>query len=301
MRNYHVQDPEQVKFTGVKMELKGLPSKKGITHNGIMACYNIRTDPELGINQAAVRRIPCACEECFKQLSSPWVNGLAALNQPRYRAGNQLCKWWPIFSGLNDWSIVTTNPTKLCDESEVEELHEMLLDNVATIMAETVVEDGIGAFLTDDPEVDGYYMVKWTTTPYTLQEDVILKEYTPHIKIDAGELVCNAQYFNPVPRAPYWYTTPSKALPTVVRMQQVVLPDATLLPISSSNKLPNTCNKSSAIRLKACKICLHAHDQILEDINRRDRLCYDEASSEEEDGDDESSHQEEEDDDDDSD
>ena len=283
MRHYHVQDPEKVKFTGVKMELKGLPSKKGITHNGIMACYNIRTDPQLGINQAAVRRIPCACEECFKQLASPWVNGLAASNQPRYKAGNQLCKWWPIFSGLNDWSIVTTNPTKRCDESEVEELQEMLLDNLATIMAETVVDAGIGAFLTDDPEVDGYYLVKWTTTPYTLQEDVILKEYTPHIKISTGELVCNAQYFNPVPRAPYWYTPLDT--PTVVRMQQVVLPDATLLPISKSNKLPNTCNKASATRLKACKIFLNDHDQILEDINRRDRLSYDEASSEEEEDD----------------
>jgi hypothetical protein len=54
---YHFQDPEKVKFTSVKMELKGLPSKKGIAHNGIMACYNIRTDPKLGINQAAVVHI----------------------------------------------------------------------------------------------------------------------------------------------------------------------------------------------------------------------------------------------------
>jgi hypothetical protein len=97
MRNYHVQDSEQVKFAGVKMELKGLPTKKGITHNGIMACHSIRTNPQLGINQAAVRRIPCACKECFKQLSSPWVNGLAASNQPRCKAGNQLCNWWPMF------------------------------------------------------------------------------------------------------------------------------------------------------------------------------------------------------------
>jgi hypothetical protein len=41
--------------------------------------------------------------------------------------------------------------------------------------------------------MDSYYLVKWATTLYTLQEDVILKEYTPHIKIAAGELVCNAR------------------------------------------------------------------------------------------------------------
>jgi hypothetical protein len=76
MQRYHVQDPKKVKFTKVKMGLKGLQSKKGVKHNGIVACYNICTDPEVGINQAAVRWIPCACKECFQQLSSPWVNGL---------------------------------------------------------------------------------------------------------------------------------------------------------------------------------------------------------------------------------
>jgi hypothetical protein len=105
-----------------------------------MACYNIRTDPDLGLNQAAVRRIPCACQECFRQLSSPWVNGLTASNQPRCKAGNRLCQWWPIFSGLNDWSIVETNPAKVCDESEIEEMQEMLLlENDATMRAEIIV------------------------------------------------------------------------------------------------------------------------------------------------------------------
>jgi hypothetical protein len=168
-------------------------------------------------------------------------------------------------SGLNDWSIVTTNPTKLCDESEVEELQETLLDNLATTMAETVVEDGVGAFLTNDPEVDGCCLVKWTTTPHALQEDVILGEHAQQSKIAAGEIVCDAQRFNPVPREPCW-CAPSD-VPTVVRTQQVALPDATLLPIPRSNELPNSCHKASATKLKACKIFLEEHDQILGDIN----------------------------------
>ena len=56
--------------------------------------------------------------------------------------------------------------------------------------------------------------------------------------------------------------------------------NVTLLPISKSNKLPNTCSKATAFRLKASKICVDDHDEILEEINRRDRLGYDEASSE---------------------
>ena len=42
-------------------------------------------------------------------------------------------------------------------------------------------------------------------SPYTLQEDKELKEYTPAIRIKAGELVCDAEYFNKVAGARGWW------------------------------------------------------------------------------------------------
>jgi hypothetical protein len=66
-------------------------------------------------------------------------------------------------------------------------------------------------------------------------------------------------------------------------MQQVILPAVTLLQKSETNKLPNTCNKATSVRLKARRLCFEDQDQILHEINRRDRLNYEEVSSEDDD------------------
>ena len=44
-------------MAGVKKEAINL--KKG-NQNGISSMYNIRRDPDLGVREAAVKRIPCA-------------------------------------------------------------------------------------------------------------------------------------------------------------------------------------------------------------------------------------------------
>jgi hypothetical protein len=63
-------------------------------------------------------------------------------------------------------------------------------------------------------------------------------------------------------------------------MHQVILPAVTLLQNSEANKLSNTWKKATAVRLKARRLCFGDHDQIIEEINKRDRLNYDKASSE---------------------
>ena len=69
-----------------------------------MQCYNIRADPDLGLGQIALRRIPCACTGCLAQLAKPWQPNIAVSEQPRYKTGN--CELAPIFAdGLNDWHI----------------------------------------------------------------------------------------------------------------------------------------------------------------------------------------------------
>ena len=46
-------------------------------------------------------------------------------------------------------------------------------------MSETLVPGNIGAFLTEDENTDGYYIVTWTSSVYTLQEDQICTAYEP--------------------------------------------------------------------------------------------------------------------------
>ena len=150
-------------------------------------------------------------------------------------------------------------------------------------MAEKINIGGHGAFGTEDENADGYYIVKWTSVPYTLQEDVELTEFTPAIRIKAGELVCDADYYNKVPGARHWYTpTQGEERKTTVRVKQVLAPHLELKPISDENPLPNAMKKgpkAEAKRLGALRIIAADDANILEESARRELLEHDEAES----------------------
>jgi hypothetical protein len=163
---------------------------------------------------------------------------------------------------------------------EAEEALEEALAGMTTMMAERIKPDKYGAFSTTDEDADGYYIVKWTSEPYTLQEDKLLTEYTPAMRIPAGTLVCDAEYYNKVPGASLWYTpTQGDERNTVVRVQQVVAADLTMMPISDSNKLPagmSKKNKQEATKQNALRLESDEHDMVLDEIHRREVLEHDE-------------------------
>ena len=66
-RVYHQQDSKDVQIVGMKKKVVGLETGK---YNGISSLYNFRCDPDLGIEKAACRRIPCACMTCLELLES---------------------------------------------------------------------------------------------------------------------------------------------------------------------------------------------------------------------------------------
>jgi hypothetical protein len=233
-RNCHVQIKEEdVHFTNLKMKVVGLPSG---AYNGIGAMYHLRIEPWLGVGKAIVRRIPCACDGCISQLKLPWQPGVAANKQARYK-NSTTYKWWGIVLGLNDWMIVNLEPTNKSDLEEIEDTQAVALSGITMMMAEQVEVGSHGAFSTDDPDANVYYIVEWTSTTYTLQEDAELKEYDPPEMVEKGTLVCDAKYFNKVPGAKHWYTpTLTK---TVVRLQFVIDPDLILDKQSKECKLPN--------------------------------------------------------------
>ncbi len=284
-RHYHLQDPDLVKFRDLKMKMEGLPKKKKEQRNGLLAHYNLRVERDLGVGMAALRRIPCSCNACMIQLSLRNVS-------ERY-ASSITCKYWSIFEGLNDWKLV-----KLVADGTAESIADdickakiTVLYGIATSVAESICEGSFGAFLTDDKESDGYYVVQWTSDPYTLQNSVQLEEYKPPLHLEAGELVCKARYLHKVPRARQWYTVPTTDLPTTVRLQQVIDPKLEMLNISPTNKLPGNCDKRACERLGAQKISNEAHEELIEEIHRRECLDFDEEHESEELSDDEQEEQ----------
>ena len=99
-------------------------------------------------------------------------------------------------------------------------------------MSEKILSTMYGAIRTDDESSDGYYVLQWTSEPYTLQEDKDMEGYSPITTAYAGETICDAIFFNPVSFAKYWYTFMITGDGDVtVRLKQVLLPNITMTKI----------------------------------------------------------------------
>ena len=99
----------------------------------------------------------------------------------------------------------------------------------------------------EDENTDGYYVVQWTSGPYTLQEDKVTKDYTLLVTAYTGEVVCDVVFLNLVTNEKYLLTRTSKGNgDTTVRLKQVLLPNTTIMKIYMNNKLPKRCNEKWA-------------------------------------------------------
>ena len=243
--------------------------------NGIRAHYNIRTDPQLGLRWAALRRVACGCAECAKQLALPWTPGVARDAQPRY-ARNKACVLWPSYEGANDWKVRELLPKTAAEARGARECMASVLTARVTRMSLQIVEGDVAAYGTTDEDTRGYYLVVWRGEPYTLQEETD--------GVAADTLVADADYFNPVDRAPGWYT-PSPGNKVVVQVAHVLRTGLALLPLSSDNKLPPglaKAAKTEAAKQKASKVAAADHELIMEEATQRDQLEYDKSDAESE-------------------
>ena len=119
----------------------------------------------------------------------------------------------------------------------------------------------------------GFYLVKWLSKPYTLQEEmegVSDKQTNP-----SGIMVVNALYFSWVECAPLWYT-PSGST-TIMAAKFVLRAGIQLQSVSATNVLPNACARIKATQKKAVRVS----PGIMEEASQHDRLEYKEESEEE--------------------
>jgi hypothetical protein len=181
---YHLQDPKLVEFCELKMKMEGLPKKRKEQRNGLLARYNMRVERDLGVGMAALRWIPCSCNACMTQLSLKDV--------AEQYASSVTCKCCHIFEGLNNWKLVKLVADGTADLIAAEICHakSTVLHGIATSIAEKICNGSFGASsLTDDLDSDGFYVVQWSSDPYTLHESIELDEYEPPLHLEAGELV----------------------------------------------------------------------------------------------------------------
>ncbi len=134
-----------------------------------------------------------------------------------------------------------------------------------------------------DEKTMGYYLVKWLSKPYTLQEDT---EGMSGM-IPVGSMVVDGLYFNRVQQAPLWYTPSGNT--TVLEVKYVLQTGLLPQPISTTNALPNACARVEAMRKKAIKVSILDHEAIMEEATKHDRLKYEEDDVHESDDDSEES------------
>ena len=286
---YFIQKEEDVKFNHINVawdntvfsKLPFVDASAVIRgRQGIMTHYNYRVDPKLGFGKCAVRRIPCMCSACIAQLDLPWDPTLPAEEQPRF-AQVQTCKYWKIFEGMNDWIIMTLQD-KGTRDTEIEEMHQVMLDGIAMNLAGFIKPNTYGAVATDDTSSHGYYIVFFLSSPYTLQEDTKCGDYC----IDNGELVCEVRYVYAIQKDSHWYmfkkNDTSKIL---VEVTTVVAHSLDVSIIVEKRLLPDKLKKMTPEALQAQKpfeLSLHQHDTIIDEIERRDRMEFDREYEEDE-------------------
>ena len=137
----------------------------------VLSHYHYRCDPNLGNSKCAMRRIPCLCQACTDQLDQDWISGVKYEEQPRY-APVLNCKYYKILGKYNDWIIIPFNATEDIGEDDLIEIQESIIQGIVDNMSAMVRENNFGAVNTNDPKANGFYIVKFTSLPYTLQENI---------------------------------------------------------------------------------------------------------------------------------
>eukprot|EP00957_Ditylum_brightwellii_P127729 9740765-Ditylum_brightwellii.AAC.1 len=89
----------------------------------------------------------------------------------------------------------------LTDEADIEDVHKVLLDSIGLQMADLIKIGLYGAFNTNDPKANGFYIVKFVEHPHTLQSDVVKNDKV----IVAGSLVCSTHYMSSAQEKSRWY------------------------------------------------------------------------------------------------
>jgi hypothetical protein len=209
-RHYYLQQRQDVWLGNLKMTVVGLP--KG-THCSLLVRYNLRTDPNLGVGRAAVRRIPCSCHACRNQMSLPWKPSVDAKEQDRYRQMKE-CRLWNVFLGLNDWWIVELRPALGTDMDDVQEACYDVIEGLCSQMGEEIRLGQIGAVATDDTATLGYYLVHFTSEVFSFEPENN-REATDddNQQIEEGSLVVRARLYSLMKGDPFWYVPPSTENP----------------------------------------------------------------------------------------
>ena len=144
---------------------------------GIPSMYNFRCDPDLDIGKADCRQIPCAYLAWLEILNIPWEKESADKEKPRYGV-NERYLYWKNFKGYNNWKVVDLITTNVDTEDEEKE-YETIVHGIEARIIKRILIGTFSAMRTSDEATQWYFLLKWITEPYTVQENTVMKVVEP--------------------------------------------------------------------------------------------------------------------------
>jgi hypothetical protein len=281
-KKYFVQKKEDVPFHNLKMTWSKSCFKSIKVADGrskvrgcetVISHYHYRVDSKLGEGKCLMRRIPCLCKSCNSQLKRKWLPGVEPSKQPRYQNVSN-CKYASVLGDYNQWIIMPFLLGKDSTEGDLEEIHHTILTSIASNIAATVAESSYGAVNTEDPQTDGFYIVKFISSPYTLQNDVEVNGD----RISSGTLVCDAEYLSPAFKGSNWYVTPiGNIVSVVVEMSKVLISNIDVELATERSQLDRNLKvltSSEILSKKPFRLSDNDRKNIIDEIRRREAMEY---------------------------
>ena len=87
------------------------------------------------------------------------------------------------------------------DEEYDENINQTIFDGNVMNMSFIITEGKYGAIDSDDSSCHGYYIIKFFSSPYTLQADLSIDLQV----ISSGKILCEGTYFFPINIIYYYY------------------------------------------------------------------------------------------------
>ena len=240
----------------------------------VQSHYHYRLDPDLGEGKCAMRRIPCACMACQLQLDKPWIPGVTPENQERY-APVKDCVYYPILDKYNDWIIMPFVKERKTPVEEFQEIHKIVLDDIATNMGKLVKDNNFGVVNANDFLADDFYIVRFVGNPYTLQTAIkVDKDILP-----SGSMACKAEFFSPAREKSRWYLRPPEGqMMTIVAMRNILVPDLKVHIITHRHQLDmnmRTLSDNEILHREPFFLSENKYSLIKEIQERRSGMEYD--------------------------
>ena len=123
-------------------------------------------------------------------LDKPWVIGSDPTRQPRFQPVEDYT-YWPALVSFNNWNIIQfSNITTTSKDFDA--VHTVLLYGIRDNVSELAQNGKYGAINTIDPTTTDYYVVKFLSEPYALQDS----KPADRKVINSGELIVKPEYLS---------------------------------------------------------------------------------------------------------